>query len=167
MYQQVFELHADLLKALAHPRRLEILHLLRNQTLNVGEMVEMLGLPQANLSQHLMVMREAGVLESKKTGKEVFYRLTDKSFVKASDLLRSVLIKRHGQDGMVDELSFKMQDLMPVVVDPVCGMRLSPKTAGFATNFSGENYYFCASGCQEKFVDSPEIFTNLRKEKNE
>lgn len=158
MYQEMFQLHADLLKALAHPKRLEILHLLRSQSLNVSEMVEMLGLQQANLSQHLTVMREAGVVEGQKVGKEVFYRLTEKNFVRASDLLREVLIKRHKGERLENELAFKMRDLLPIVIDPVCGMRLSPKTAGSAIKEGGESYYFCAEGCKEKFGQNPKKF---------
>ena len=56
MYSQIFELHAHLLKAIAHPRRLEIIHLLRDQELPVGDIHTMLDLPQANISQHLMVL---------------------------------------------------------------------------------------------------------------
>lgn len=167
MYQEVFELQAELLKALAHPKRLEILHLLRYQSLNVSEMVEMLGLPQANLSQHLMVMREAGVVESQKSGKEVNYRLSEKNFVKASDLLREVLIKKHKGERIADELAFKMQDLWPVVTDPVCGMRLSPKTAGNAVRKNGKSYYFCAEGCKKKFVSNSGLYVKKEKGGNE
>ena len=46
-----------------------------------------------------------------------------------------------------------MSDLVPLTVDPVCGMRLSPKTAAFAYKHEGENYYFCASGCLHQFKE--------------
>ena len=158
MYQQIFEFHAELLKALAHPRRLEIIQLLRDGAVNVSEMQEMLGLPQANLSQHLMVLREAGVVLSDKKGKEVRYRLADKNFIKASDLMREVLVKRYQGEKMADELVMKMQDLVPVVKDPVCGMRVSPKTAAYAYKHGGKEYYFCATGCYEKFKKDPRKF---------
>ncbi len=155
MYQQIFELHADLLKALSHPRRLEVVNLLRDKGLNVGEMQKMLGLPQANLSQHLMVLREAGVVEAEKIGKEVFYKLVSKNFVKASDLLREVLVKQHKDDDLADELTLKMKDLGPIVEDPVCKMRVSPKTAARAIKYEKETYYFCASGCYKSFKNNP------------
>ena len=160
MYQQIFELHADLLKALSHPKRLEVVNLLRDKGLNVGEMQEMLGLPQANLSQHLMVLREAGVVKTEKKGKEVFYKLTSKNFVKASDLLREVLIKIHKDDDLADELTIKMKDLVPVVADPVCKMRVSPKTAARGFKYEGQTYYFCASGCLESFKKKPKKYIN-------
>lgn len=158
MYQQVFELHAELLKALAHPKRLEIIHLLRGRTLTVGEIQEMLGLPQANLSQHLQILRQSGVVTNRKIGKQIFYRLAHKNVIKASDLLRHILIEKHQNSKLADELTLKMADLVPLVADPVCGMRLSPKTAAFAHQHNGENYYFCAEGCYHKFKEKPDKF---------
>ncbi len=159
MYQQVFELHAELLKALAHPRRLEILQLLRDHELNVSEMEEMLGLPQANLSQHLMVLREAGVVGFRKEGKEVFYSVAHPNFVTASDLLREVLAERYKENKEItEELKLKIQDLVPIAKDPVCGMRLSPKTASYMQEYENQDYYFCAAGCLHRFQNSPEKF---------
>jgi len=167
MYQEVFQLHAELLKALSHPKRLEVIHLLRGNSLNVSEMVEMLGLPQANLSQHLMVLRDAGVVETEKRGKEVFYKLAHKNFIKASDLLREVLIEKHKNDDLADELVLKMADLVPVSVDPVCKMRVSPKTAARGFKYKKKTYYFCASGCLEKFKASPEKYISNDKKDGE
>lgn len=151
MYQRVFELHAELLKALSHPKRLEVTHLLRDKSLSVTQIQRMLDLPQANLSQHLQVLRQAGVVATEKKGKQIFYRLAHKNFARASDLLREVLIEKHKDGPLADELTLKMTDLVPVVKDPVCGMRISPKTAAYAKKQNGATYYFCASGCYQKF----------------
>ena len=154
MYQQVFELHSNLHKAMAHPKRLEIIHLLREKTLTVTEIQSMLDLPQANLSQHLQILRTSGVLNNRKIGKQIYYRLAHENFIKASDLLRDVLVEKYKKDDkLADELTLKMSDLVPLAVDPVCGMRLSPKTAAFAYKHKGENYYFCASGCLHQFKE--------------
>lgn len=155
MYQKVFELHADLLKALAHPKRLEIIQLLRDASLSVTDIQNMLDLPQANLSQHLQVLRLAGVVVTHKEGKQIYYRLAHKNFVKACDLMRQILIERHRDDQLADELVLSMSDLVPLVTDPVCGMRLSPKTAAFAEKLDGHIYYFCASGCLHEFINNP------------
>lgn len=160
MYQEVFHLHADLLKALAHPKRLEIIHLLRDQTLTVTQIQEMLDLPQANLSQHLTVLRQSGIVTHRKIGKQIYYRLAHKNIVKASDLLRQILIEKHQNSRLADELTLKMSDLVPLTVDPVCGMRLSPKTAAFAHKHNGDNYYFCAAGCYHQFKSEPKKFIN-------
>ena len=155
MYHEIFELHSELLKALSHAKRLEIIHLLRDQELPVSEIQTMLYLPQGNLSQHLQVLREAEVVKTRKSGKQIYYSLTDKNFVEASDLLRKVLIKRYKDSPLSDEFTKKMSELVPLAQDPVCEMRLSPKTAAFAHKHNGHEYYFCASGCFESFKQNP------------
>lgn len=157
-YQELFELHAELLKALAHPRRLEILQLLRHEPMNVSQMQEMLSLPQANLSQHLQILREAGVVKTERSGKEVRYSLAHKKFIKACDLMREILIERHQDDTRATSLSLDMLQLVPVVSDPVCHMRVSPKTASCSWEFQGSTYYFCATGCQEVFKKHPQKY---------
>lgn len=158
MYAELFELHADLLKALAHPRRLEIVHLLRDQELSVGDIHTMLDLPQANISQHLMLLRDIGVVKTRRDGKQIFYKLSSDHFIKASDLMREVLIDRLSDSALSQELSLSMKELVPLVHDPVCQMRVSPKTAGFSHVHGNETYYFCASGCLKKFLQKPEAY---------
>ena len=75
MYHIIFRLHTQLLKALANEKRLEIIHLLRDQELTVSEIQTMLDLEQANLSQHLMVLRKLEVVTTRKDGKEIYYKL--------------------------------------------------------------------------------------------
>jgi ArsR family transcriptional regulator, virulence genes transcriptional regulator len=155
MYSYLFELQAELLKALAHPRRLEIVHLLRDQELPVSDIHTMLDLPQANISQHLMVLRDAQVVVARREGKQIYYSLSHKNVIKASDLLRELLIDQHHDTLEPSDLKVKMKDLVPLVHDPVCHMRVSPKTAGFTHTHEGQTYYFCASGCVKKFKESP------------
>lgn len=152
MYYQVFKLHSDLLKAMSHPKRLEIIHLLRNQELSVSEIQTMLDLPQANLSQQLQVLRAIQVVKTRKEGKQIFYKLANRNFIKASDLLREILIERYKESNIADEFTEKMSDLVPLVHDPVCGMRISPKTAAAAIRVKGNTIYFCASGCKQIYA---------------
>ena len=160
IYQEVFELHADLLKALAHPKRLEIVHLLRDWSLSVGQIQEMLDLPQANLSQHLQILRTAKIVTTNKKGKQIHYRLAHDNYIKASDLLRCVLLERYKDDVLATTLKIQMADLLPSEKDPVCGMYLSPKSAAFAHAHAGHDYYFCASKCYSNFKFNPEKFIN-------
>jgi DNA-binding transcriptional ArsR family regulator/YHS domain-containing protein len=155
MYTTMFADHATLLKALAHPKRLEILHLLREQSLCVSEIQTMLGLPQANISQHLQQLRSVGVVRSLRNGKQLEYSLAHENFILASDLLREVLIDRASDRGAADELTLSMKEMLPLVHDPVCQMRLSPKTAAFMHEYKNTQYYFCASGCVESFMEDP------------
>ncbi len=158
MYSQIFEFHANVLKAMANPKRLEILNLLRNQTVNVNQMIEMLNLPQANLSQHLSILREAKILCTKKEGKEVFYFVTHPNYLLASDLIREVLMKDIADKKTAHAMCDDFEKLLPIVQDPICHMRLSPKIASYSTNYKNTNYYFCAEGCLEKFKNNPEKY---------
>ena len=151
IYKQIFQLHADLLKALSHPKRLEVVHLLRDKQMCVGEIQEMLGLSQANLSQHLQVLRDAEVLQTQRDGQKVFYKLSDKNIVEASDLLREVLIDRYHDTQLGKQLASQIKDMVPLVRDPICGMRLSPKTAAYAHKSNSKTHYFCAEGCLKKY----------------
>ena len=155
MYSEIFNLHAGLLKALAHPRRLEIIHLLRDQELCVSDIYEMLDLPQANISQHLMILRDAKVLTTKRTGKQIVYKLANPKIIEASDMLREVLIDQYQDSEIAKQMKINMKELVPVVHDPVCHMRVSPRTAGETTCFKNQHYYFCASGCLKKFLEKP------------
>lgn len=158
MYSHIFDIHADLLKALAHPRRLEIVQLLRGQELCVSDIYEMLDLPQANISQHLMILRDAGVVTTTRDGKQIRYRLANSKITEASDLLREALIDRYQGTEVANHLTLTMKDLVPLVHDPVCQMRLSPKTASYSTEYENHDYYFCASGCLKKFQQKPEKY---------
>lgn len=158
MYSKVFTLHSNLLKAMSHPKRLEVINLLRDQTLRVSQIQDMLDLTQANLSQHLMVMRKHGLVKTTKKGKEVYYQLSHKNILKASDLIREILVDQHQTDGLDGIIESSMKDLIPIVTDPVCHMRISPKTAGGVKKHQDKTYYFCASGCLQTFNQNPEKY---------
>ncbi len=156
MYSEVFAFHAQLLKALAHPKRLEIIHLIRDQELSVSDIHQMLDLPQANISQHLMLLRDTGIVKTRRDGKQIFYSLADKKFIQASDLMREITIQQLVESGQsTQEAMMKINDLVPLVHDPVCQMRVSPKTAGFSCDHDHQTYYFCASGCMKLFQKDP------------
>lgn len=82
------------MKALAHPRRLQILHLLAAGPASVAAIGSALGMTQPNTSQHLAVMRQSGVVEADRTGREVRYRLADEQVTTACALMRGVLERR-------------------------------------------------------------------------
>lgn len=145
MFQAVFKRQSALMKALANPKRLEVLHLLKQGRLSVSEMERMLGLRQANLSQHLMVLRRFGVVVTERRGKEIYYELAHPNFAQASELVRHVLMRRLG--GEVAKASRQLS----VVKDPVCGMRLTPVAAARSLKHKGRQYYFCGAGCERAF----------------
>ena len=87
-------MQAEVLRTLANPRRLEILHLLADGPLEVGRLAEETGITQPNASQHLAVMRSAGIVEAERDGREVRYRLSDPEVIVACETMRGVLVRR-------------------------------------------------------------------------
>jgi ArsR family transcriptional regulator len=78
------------MQAMAHPLRLKILCLVGNQELSVLEIVEAVGTTQSNVSQHLSVLREQGLLASRKDANKVFYRIGDARVLKMISLTREI-----------------------------------------------------------------------------
>ena len=94
---EIDELQAELLKTLANPRRLRILHLLATGPVGVATIASELGISQPNASQHLAVMRSAGVVEAERDGREVRYRIADPDIVVACGIVHAVLERRFGR----------------------------------------------------------------------
>jgi ArsR family transcriptional regulator len=91
---EITTMQADVLRALAHPRRLQILHLLADGPVEVGTLAAELGISQPNASQHLSVMRQAGVVDAERAGREVRYRVSDPDVIVACGLMQGVLERR-------------------------------------------------------------------------
>jgi DNA-binding transcriptional ArsR family regulator len=96
-------LQAEVLKVLASARRLEILHVLAEGPCEVGRLAATVGATQPNVSQHLAVMRTAGVVEAIREGREVRYRLTDPEVMVACGVMRRVLERRLSRLGQLAE----------------------------------------------------------------
>ena len=90
----VTNLQAGILKVLASPRRLDLLHALADGPCEVGRLAILVGASQPNVSQHLAVMRAAGVVEAERDGREVRYRLADPDVMVACSIMRGVLERR-------------------------------------------------------------------------
>jgi ArsR family transcriptional regulator len=91
---EIDTLQAEIMRTLAHPRRLGIIHCLAGGPVDVSGIARDLGISQPNASQHLAVMRAAGVVEAERTGRVVRYRLADPEIVAACGLMRGVLARR-------------------------------------------------------------------------
>jgi ArsR family transcriptional regulator len=91
---EITTMQAEVLKTLASPRRLEILHRLFEGPREVGRLAAELGASQPNVSQHLSVLRTAGLVEFERDGREVRYRLADPDVMVACQIMRSVLERR-------------------------------------------------------------------------
>ncbi len=91
----IYGLQASLLKTLASPRRLEIVHYLAESgPIEVRKLTEHFGSTQPAISQHLAALRGVGIVEAVRDGREVRYQLADPEIVAACGLMRQVLIRR-------------------------------------------------------------------------
>ena len=153
MYEELFKLEEDVLKVMANQKRLEIVQLLSHGPLAVGEMAEMLGIRQPNLSQHLTLLRRPGIVRSRRDGHTVRYELTDR---RIPDALRQV--RRFLEDKHPELPELPSGGTYPIVRDPVCKMRISQAEAGADVTLKGQTHYFCATGCKEKFVANPDKY---------
>ena len=81
---------AQSIKAIAHPLRLKILCVLGDQEISVQDIVEQVGTSQSNISQHLAILRDKGVLVSRKDANKVFYRIGDLRTLKLIGMMRDV-----------------------------------------------------------------------------
>lgn len=78
------------LKAMSHPLRLKILCTLGDQEVSVQEIVDQVGTSQSNISQHLAILRDKGILASRKDANRVFYRVSDGRTLQLIGMMREV-----------------------------------------------------------------------------
>jgi DNA-binding transcriptional ArsR family regulator len=84
---------ARCLKVLAHPTRLLIIHFLGQGELSVQELEKALGISQSNVSQHLGLLRDKEILESRRVAQQVFYRLRDPRLLQLTAIARELFCK--------------------------------------------------------------------------
>lgn len=90
---------AGVFQALGHPTRVGILDQLRQGELSVGTLCEKLGIEQANASQHLAILRNKMLVETRKEANQIFYRLRDPILGEVLDKMRQYYIA-HVNDAM-------------------------------------------------------------------
>src|SRR3954471_15977306 len=80
---------ADIFQALAHPTRIAILESLGDGEISAGTLIETLGMEQANVSQHLAILRAKQLVSNRKAGNQVFYSVRDPIIMKVLSLMRT------------------------------------------------------------------------------
>jgi ArsR family transcriptional regulator len=90
--KEIFELHADVCKALGHPLRIEVIDLLQEKEFCFSDILEVTGGLKSNLSQHLSVMTKKGILKMRREGQCNYYSLSSKKVAQACRLMREVLM---------------------------------------------------------------------------
>lgn len=85
--RSAYEKNADTYKILANPKRLEILNLLREQEMGVQDLIDELGISKANVSQHLALLRHAGLVTVRRNGLNAYYNIVDPRIVEPCRIL--------------------------------------------------------------------------------
>lgn len=92
--KELYRLHADFCKFMANPKRIEILFLLGEQELCVEEITEKMGINIPNVSQHLSIMRERGIVETRREGTKIYYRIANPKTLQACLITRDAMIEQ-------------------------------------------------------------------------
>jgi len=95
---QIVEDAAETLKAMAHPLRLKILCVLDSSEMSVQDLVDKVGTSQSNVSQHLSVLREKGILASRRETNRVLYRIGDQRTLMLIDTMHKVFCSYISRD---------------------------------------------------------------------
>jgi ArsR family transcriptional regulator len=101
--RRIYQLHAAVCQTLANARRLEIIERLRPGEQTVGELAEALGISQPNVSQHLALMRRAGIVIARREGLNVWYRVSSPKIFRACALMRELLLENLAAGGRLVE----------------------------------------------------------------
>jgi DNA-binding transcriptional ArsR family regulator len=99
MLNSMREFKAGIFQALAHPTRIAIAEFLKNGELTVGQLCDKVGVEQANASQHLSILRNKHIVETRKEGNQIFYRLRDPLLGEVLDKMREYFFA-HLNDAM-------------------------------------------------------------------
>ena len=140
MKASVLRNYARYFKSLGHTKRLEIITLLQGHSLTVNQIVQMTGLRQATVSQHLMILKENDLVSATKTGKEIYYTLSTRPYIELLTFTNNLTRAK------------PVEDAEPTVIDPICHMHLTPSTSDYTKEYDGVRHYFCGKGCLKEFI---------------
>lgn len=91
--------HADICKTFSNPKRLEVINALRdNVELTASQLLAKIDISKANLSQHMSLLVQKGVVKSRREGVSISYRLADERITQACDIMRDILLSKISGD---------------------------------------------------------------------
>ncbi|MFH2037472.1 MAG: metalloregulator ArsR/SmtB family transcription factor [Candidatus Zixiibacteriota bacterium] len=95
--KEAYEIRASILKALAHPTRLYIVDILSSGEKNVGDLTELIKSDMSTVSKHLLILKNASIIEHTKRGVQVFYRLKMPCVLNFFGCIEKVLVERKSE----------------------------------------------------------------------
>lgn len=90
----IYQMQAELCHSMSHPARQQILHILFDGPKTVGEIAVLTQLGQSTISRHLAVLRQSGIIDSKRNGQEVVCRVANPKIAEVCALMRTVLLEQ-------------------------------------------------------------------------
>lgn len=118
----IYRVKADFFRLLGHPARVRILELLRDGERMVGDLQAALDLDSSGTSQHLTAMRRQGLLESRRAGTSVFYRVKDPRIFQLLEIAKQILTSQ------LEEASLLLGDLSEVTFSGTDAAKRRPRT---------------------------------------
>ncbi len=106
--ERLYELHASVCKIMASPKRLKLINTLQDKEMTVSELVNLTGMGKVNVSQHLAVLREKGIVTARRDGMHIYYKLTNLKVLQACELMREVLFDQMKEQHHVIEEARKV-----------------------------------------------------------
>ncbi len=143
--KNIFVLESQIYSCLAHPKRLEILHLLSQGSKTVMELVKITKVSQSNVSQHLAMLKKMNLVVCEKDAQHRVYQLRSKEIEQVFAGTRNLLMQSLGVEEIEDLNRLQLH------VDPVCGIELTVKAAAGSIMHNHHRYYFCGFGCEKQF----------------
>ena len=102
--KEIFELQAGICQTMANAKRLEIISILGNGELAVGVLAERMDVKVSNLSQHLSIMKNKGILISRRDGVHIYYRISNPKVIKACSLMKEVMTELLHDQGKLSNI---------------------------------------------------------------
>ena len=99
--EELYRLQAELCRGMAHPTRMRMLMSLKEGEKPVNELAKVVGVTQANASQHLAILRQFGLLSTRRDGSTIYYRISDNRITEACEIVRSCVGERLKKSQMV------------------------------------------------------------------
>src|SRR4030066_1446112 len=107
MEDRIYVYHAEMCQVFSHPKRLEVINVLRDGEMTVTGLSQKVGLTVGNLSQHLSMMKARHILLSRKEGNMVYYRIANPKLIRCFDMMREMLFEQIQQDAALIEAKTK------------------------------------------------------------
>ena len=102
--KEVFELQASICQTMANAKRLEIISILGERELAVSELADMMDVKISNLSQHLSIMKNKGILTARRDGVHIYYRIANRKVIKACCLMKEVMTELLEAQGKLSKI---------------------------------------------------------------